>query len=225
VCSSAELLSLGDEVEAQPDGVLDAARPAVEHECKFGVLGTFYPMGMLVELDHQLVDVAPMFESSVLTSVFIVLSAWWVKGPLLIGMGLAADVWRRRLPVAFLAAGAATLATSLVVDVLKNAFDRARPPESDPGLGSLVALPDNPSFPSGHSATAFAAATAVAVLCPKLRLWALGLAAAVALSRVYLRVHFPLDVLVGGVIGAGLGALAGFFALNAAGLRRRPEVA
>jgi undecaprenyl-diphosphatase len=180
---------------------------------------------MLVELDHQLVDVAPRFESPVLTSVFIVLSAWWVKGPLLIGLGLAADVWRRRLPVAFLAAGAATIATSLVVDVLKNVFDRARPPESDPGLGSLVALPHNPSFPSGHAATAFAAATAVAVLCPKLRPWALGLAAAVALSRVYLRVHFPFDILVGGLIGAGLGALAGFVALSAIRGRERPAAA
>jgi len=182
-------------------------------------------MGTLVELDHSLVDAAPALESPVLTSVFVVLSAWWVKGPVLIGLGLASDVWRRRVPVAFMAAAAATLAASLIVDLLKNVFDRARPPESDPGLGSLVALPDNPSFPSGHAATAFAAATAIAVLCPKLRPWALGLAAAVALSRVYLRVHFPFDVLVGGLIGAGLGALAGFFALNAAGLRRRPVAA
>jgi undecaprenyl-diphosphatase len=116
----------------------------------------------------------------------------------------------------------ATLVTSIVVDVLKNVFDRARPPESDPSLGSLVAIPDNPSFPSGHAATAFAAATALAVLCPKLRPWALGLAAAVALSRVYLRVHFPLDVLVGGLLGAALGALAGYVALSAIRLRERP---
>ena len=40
------------------------------------------------------------------------------------------------------------------------------------------------------------------------------LAAAVALSRVYLRVHFPLDVIAGGLIGAGLGALCGFAALR-----------
>jgi len=183
-------------------------------------------MGMLVELDHSLVDVTPAFESPWLTSVFIVLSAWWVKGPVLIGLGLAADVLRRRrVPIAFLAAGAATIVTSIVVDVLKNTFDRARPPESDPGLGSLVAIPDNPSFPSGHAATAFAAATALAVLCPKLRPWALGLAAAVALSRVYLRVHFPFDVLVGGLLGAGLGALAGYVALSAIRPRERPAAA
>ena len=180
---------------------------------------------MLLQADHGLVDLAPAFESPVLTSIFVVLSAWWVKGPLLIGLGLAADMWGRRLPVAFAAAGVATLAASLVVGQLKDVFDRARPPQSDPGLGSVVPLPDNPSFPSGHAATAFAAATALAVLCPRLRPWALGLAAAVALSRVYLRVHFPLDVLAGGLIGAALGALAGFVALRAFGLRERPAAA
>jgi undecaprenyl-diphosphatase len=168
----------------------------------------------LLELDHGLIDLAPAFEHPLLTSLFVVLSAWWVKGPLLIGLGLVSDVWRGRLPIAFAAAAAATVAASVVVGQLKDLFDRARPPESDPALGSLVAIPDNPSFPSGHSATAFAAATAIAFLCPKLRPWALALAAAVALSRVYLRVHFPFDVLVGGMIGAGLGALAGLLALR-----------
>ncbi len=146
--------------------------------------------------------------------MFVVLSAWWVKAPLLVGMGLCSDIWRRRLPVAFAAAAAAAGAASLVVHVMKEAFGRARPPVADPGLGSLTAIPGNPSFPSGHSATAFAAATAVAILCPRLRPAALALAAAVGLSRIYLRVHFPLDVIAGALIGAGLGALCGLLALR-----------
>jgi undecaprenyl-diphosphatase len=149
--------------------------------------------------------------------VFVLLSAWWVKGPLLVGMGLCSDLWRRRLPVAFAAAAAATGVASMVTHVLKEAFGRARPPVADPGLGSLTSIPGNPSFPSGHSATAFAAATAVAILCPRLRPAALVIAAAVALSRVYLRVHFPLDVIAGALLGAGLGAL---FALAALRLMR-----
>jgi undecaprenyl-diphosphatase len=156
----------------------------------------------------------------VLTAIFIVLSAWWVKGPLLVALGLGCDLWRRRAPLAFLAAASAALATSLVVSPLKELFGRDRPPEADPDLGSLVAIPENASFPSGHAATAFAAATAIAILSPKARPYALGLAAAVALSRVYLRVHFPLDVLAGALIGAALGALA---ALVAVRLARPPE--
>jgi undecaprenyl-diphosphatase len=173
-------------------------------------------MAFFVNVDHELVEASRAFEHPLLTAVFVVLSAWWVKGPLLVGLGLWSDLWRRRLPLAFAAAAAATGVASLLVHVLKQAFDRERPPVADPDLGSLVAIPGNPSFPSGHSATAFAAATAVAILCPRMRPWALALAAAVALSRVYLRVHFPFDVIVGAALGAGIGALCALVVLRLA---------
>jgi undecaprenyl-diphosphatase len=163
-------------------------------------------MSPLLELDRLLMDAAPSVEHPALTSVFMLLSAWWVKGPLLVAAGLGADLWARRPPVAGIAAAAAVLLSSLLVTPLKELFDRARPPESEPGLGFLGTLPDSGSFPSGHSATAFAAATAVAILCPRLRPLVLALAAGVALSRIYLRVHFPLDVLAGGLLGAAVGA-------------------
>jgi undecaprenyl-diphosphatase len=173
-------------------------------------------MDPVLDLDRRLAEAAPAFESGLLTAAFVVISAWWVKGPLLIGLGLCSDLCRRRLPLAFAAAAAATGIASLVVHVLKEAFDRARPPVADPGLGSLVSIPDNPSFSSGHSATAFAAATVVAIMSPRLRPVALAIAAAVGLSRIYLRVHFPLDVLAGAVLGAGLGALCAYAALSIA---------
>jgi undecaprenyl-diphosphatase len=174
-------------------------------------------MAPLLDLDRTLIDAAPAVEHPWLTAVFVVLSAWWVKGPLLMALGLCSDVWRRRIPIAFAAAATATGAASLVTHVLKEGFARQRPPVADPQLGSLAGIPDNPSFPSGHSSTAFAAATAVAILCPRLRLAALAIAAAVALSRVYLRVHFPLDVVAGAALGAALGTLC---ALAAARLIR-----
>ena len=177
----------------------------------------------LLELDRALVNAVPAVEDPLLTALFVVLSAWWVKGPLLVAVGLSVDLWRRRLPVVGVTAAAAVLSTSFVVTPLKELFGRARPPEAEPGLGALVALPENASFPSGHSATAFAAATAVAIMCPRLRPVVLVLAAAVALSRVYLRVHFPLDVLAGGLLGAMVGAVAALFALRLAAAAARPQ--
>jgi membrane-associated phospholipid phosphatase len=53
--------------------------------------------------------------------------------------------------------------------------------------------------------TAFAVAAAVALLAPRLRWPVLGLAAVIAFSRVYLGVHFWLDVLVGAVLGLAIG--------------------
>jgi membrane-associated phospholipid phosphatase len=64
------------------------------------------------------------------------------------------------------------------------------------------------SFPAGHAATAFAGATLLAYVAP--RLWPLfvTVAAAVALSRVYVGVHYPTDVLAGAAIGVAVGGVA-----------------
>jgi undecaprenyl-diphosphatase len=205
----------------------DAARPAVDDEEETTDLASVplvQAMDHVLDIDRWLAQTAPLFENHLLTAVFVLVSAWWVKGPMLIGMGLCSDVWRRRLPLAFAAAAAATGIASLVVHFLKEGFDRQRPPVADPSLGSPVSIPDNPSFPSGHSATAFAAATAVAILSPRLRPLALGVAAAVAVSRVYLRVHFPLDVVAGAALGVAIGALCALVAVRLAALAR-PGVA
>jgi membrane-associated phospholipid phosphatase len=165
-----------------------------------------------LEIDRTLIQAAPLVEHPVLTAVFVLLSAWWVKA-LLVALGLGWDLrLGRRVPIAAAATTAALLCASTVTEGLKHLFDRVRPPDAEPGLESLVALPGNPSFPSGHSASAFAGATVVALLCPRLRFWALGLAAAVALSRVYLRVHYPLDVVAGALVGAALGVAAALVA-------------
>lgn len=179
-------------------------------------------MRPLIHLDHQLIDRTPGLEHPVLTAVFIALSAWWVKGPLLVAVALSADVLRRRVPVAFAATGAAVLSASLVVNDLRHVFDRPRPPTQEPGLGALVPTPHSSSFPSGHAGTAFAAAGAIAVLCPRLRWPALALAAAVALSRVYLRVHFPLDVVAGALLGGALGVVCGTCAMRLVRSARLP---
>ena len=60
-------------------------------------------------------------------------------------------------------------------------------------------------FPSGHTASSSAAATAISTFYPKAAPLVFGLAAGVGLSRVHLGHHFPSDIAVGGLIGVGMG--------------------
>jgi undecaprenyl-diphosphatase len=88
--------------------------------------------------------------------------------------------------------------------VLKDVAGRARPPAADPAVTALTSLPADGSLPSGHALSAFAAAGVVAMLHPRLRLPVLALAALVGVSRLYLGVHYPLDVLAGAALGLGV---------------------
>lgn len=94
--------------------------------------------------------------------------------------------------------------------ILKHLVSRTRPWLVVEGLTALVAEHDPNSFPSGHTTAAFAFASALWRMAPdKWMRWA-ALAAAVlmGLSRLYVGVHFPSDVLVGVLVGLLAGWLA-----------------
>jgi undecaprenyl-diphosphatase len=86
----------------------------------------------------------------------------------------------------------------------KLLVDRPRPyrafPEADPLLRTDVSS----SFPSGHAATSFAGAVILAYLFRRAVPALLALAALVAFSRVYVGVHYPLDVIAGAALGAAV---------------------
>lgn len=86
----------------------------------------------------------------------------------------------------------------------KYGFDRSRPFSTYPDLIQLTEA-GSPSFPSGHTSNAFATATAFTFAYPK---WYVALpsfawASAVGYSRMHLGVHYPSDVAVGALVGAG----------------------
>lgn len=87
----------------------------------------------------------------------------------------------------------------VIVQILKRTMLRTRPTE-ELGHESLVRVPDEFSFPSGHATAAMAVALAYAMAFPMLALPLVGIATLVGFSRVCLGVHYPSDVIVGQTI-------------------------
>ena len=122
-------------------------------------------------------------------------AAIWILLGLLLLVRHTPGVWRLVL---------ALLVTYSVVDlVLKPTLARDRPPVAHAGVVSSTVLPDTPSFPSGHAASAAAGAFALSRIWPTATpaLWTLALL--IASSRVYLGVHYPFDVVAGLLVGLG----------------------
>ncbi len=84
-------------------------------------------------------------------------------------------------------------------------FGRKRPCALEPHCWATLLPPDQFSFPSGHTITAFAVAVSLGVSYPAIFPGLLFCAASVALSRILLGMHFLSDVIAGALLGASLG--------------------
>lgn len=128
---------------------------------------------------------------------------WFVMGFLM----TCSQKWRR----CGVSVIVAVILAYIVVDVaLKPLVCRERPFDvSDFDL--LIAAPDTWSFPSGHTASAFAGATAILIHNRRWGVVAMVYAVLVGVSRLYLCVHWPTDVIAGAIIGIAVAVIAVWF--------------
>jgi len=125
---------------------------------------------------------------------------------LLIAAGLAVVGGRQGRSAGLHGVAALAIASAVSNGPAKLLVRRRRPlSHSRP---ALIRTPRSTSFPSGHSASAFAFATATCIELPGVAPLVVPLACAVAYSRVYTGVHYPSDVAAGAAIGVASGVIA-----------------
>jgi undecaprenyl-diphosphatase len=123
-------------------------------------------------------------------------------------IGATAALRRPRLRPLLWQVCLATLLALVAVDlVLKPLIARGRPFVTIHDARVVVARPPTYSFPSGHAASAVAGAFVTTLMLPRARTLLWTLAALIALSRIYVGVHYPLDVLFGALVGFAVGVL------------------
>lgn len=126
----------------------------------------------------------------------------WVAAGIAVGWLGGARGRRAGLAMSIAALGT----TYLVQRLIKPVFRRKRPHVGRDVVVVGIRTTDA-SFPSGHTAASFAAATATATFYPRVAPLVFALATGVGISRVHLGHHFPSDVVVGGLIGVGCGTV------------------
>lgn len=157
----------------------------------------------LVNIDGSiLLWIQENIRNDILTPVMEFITHLGDKGMVWIGIAVVFLLFAKTRKTGFMVM--LSLLGSLLVNnvILKNLAARTRPYEAVEGLNRIIEAQGDFSFPSGHTGSSFAAAVVIFCMCPrKYGVPAMILAVLISLSRLYVGVHYPTDVIAGAITG------------------------
>ena len=150
--------------------------------------------------------ITQVFQSPAMTAVMRFITGWGNLGALWICFAFYFYFIKKDRQTAAFLLLAIVLTWSLNDLVIKQLVDRPRPFMTHAELPALIAMPTSSSFPSGHTATSFAAMMILFAYGGPYKWMGLGGAVLIAFSRIYLHVQYPSDGLAGCLVGLCIGA-------------------
>jgi undecaprenyl-diphosphatase len=159
--------------------------------------------------DHRLMQRVNRWRAPRWIRVWMICATRGGDGWLWYAMGLIVAIFGGAHRLEAIGAAALSSASGIGLFIkLKRVFNRRRPSAIVPHCWATLLPPDQFSFPSGHTITAFAVAIPLLHFYPTLTMGLIFCACSIALSRIMLGLHFLSDVVVGGAIGISLGLAA-----------------
>jgi undecaprenyl-diphosphatase len=153
------------------------------------------------EIDMNILHFIEQFRFGVLDQIMIFISWIGNVGIVWILLSLALLTTKKYRRVGLFCLVALLIGTIITDLTLKHLFARQRPYTHLPDYALLIEEPGTMSFPSGHTTAAFACAGVIAYHLKRVRFPILFGAGLMALSRMYLFVHFPSDIVAGFIVG------------------------
>ena len=179
-----------------------------EAECREREMGgwiTEWDIGVLFYIQDNI-------RNDFLTPIMRVITHLGHYGIFWIALVLILLIFKRTRKAAFTAAIALLITSVLVNLIIKPSVARIRPYDAYPALIPLVDRLSDFSFPSGHTANGFAVAFVLFWMLPKkYSVWLVVLNALIALTRLYVCVHYPTDIIAGFLIGLAVSRLVWYF--------------
>ena len=175
-----------------------------------------------MNIEFQILDSLQKIHTPTLTAVMKVITTMGDAGIIWIMLAAVLILIPKTRKTGIVVAIALLLDLIICNGLLKNLVARTRPYDIQTAVKILIRKPADYSFPSGHTAAAFAATMGLYFAKDRdKRLWipALGLSVLIAFSRMYFYVHYPTDILGGAVIGM----LCGYLGAKLAGMLEKKK--
>lgn len=141
------------------------------------------------------------FSSPLMDSVMVLITKLGDRGFIWIAIGVILLISKKYRKIGFTMLIALAITSIIGEGIIKNIIQRPRAFITFPDVEIIIRPPLSYSFPSGHTASSFAAAVVLGYYIKNLKVLFYFFAALVAFSRIYLFVHYPSDIIAGILLG------------------------